>query len=50
MRFGGYGNLPTVGQGAPYTALTSPTDEEATYAPAKRGGTEAADHRNDRQR
>jgi hypothetical protein len=41
MRFGGYGNLPTVGQGAPYTALTSPTDEEATYAPAKRGGTEA---------
>lgn len=40
MRFGGYGNLPTVGQGAPYTALTSPTDEEATYAPSKRGGTE----------
>lgn len=41
MRFGGYGNLPTVGQGAPYTALTSPTDEEATYVPAKRGGTES---------
>lgn len=41
MRFGGYGNLPTVGQGAPYTALTSPTDEEATYSPAKRGGTES---------
>lgn len=41
MRFGGYGNLPTVGQGAPYTQLTSPTDEEATYSPAKRGGTEA---------
>lgn len=41
MRFGGYGNLPTVGQGAPYTALTSPTDEEATYAPTKRGGTES---------
>jgi hypothetical protein len=40
MRFGGYGNLPIVGQGAPYTALTSPTDEEATYSPAKRGGTE----------
>jgi hypothetical protein len=40
MRFGGYGNLPIVGQGGPYTALTSPTDEEATYAPAKRGGTE----------
>lgn len=41
MRFGGYGNLPTVGQGAPYAALTSPTDEEATYAPTKRGGTES---------
>jgi RNA polymerase subunit RPABC4/transcription elongation factor Spt4 len=41
MRFGGYGNLPVVGQGAPYTALTSPTDEEATYAPVKRGGTES---------
>lgn len=41
MRFGGYGNLPIVGQGAPYGTLTSPTDEEATYAPAKRGGTES---------
>ena len=41
MRFGGYGNLPIVGQGAPYTALASPTDEEATYAPVKRGGTES---------
>lgn len=41
MRFGGYGNLPIVGQGAPYGALASPTDEEATYAPAKRGGTES---------
>lgn len=40
MRFGGYPNLGTVSQGAPYPALTSPTDEEATYAPAKRGGTE----------
>lgn len=40
MRFGGYANLATVGQGAPYPAMTSPTDEEATYAPAKRGGTE----------
>ncbi len=40
MRFGGYGNLSTVAQGAPYLALTSPTDEEATYTPAKRGGTE----------
>lgn len=41
MRLGGYGNLPTVGEGQPYTALTSPTDEEATYSPAKRGGTES---------
>ncbi len=40
MRFGGYGNLATVAQGAPYAAMTSPTDEEATYAAAKRGGTE----------
>lgn len=40
MRFGGYGNLSTVVQGAPYPAMTSPTDEEATYAAAKRGGTE----------
>jgi hypothetical protein len=40
MRFGGYGNLSTVSQGAPYASMTSPTDEEATYSPAKRGGTE----------
>lgn len=40
MRFGGYGNLSTVAQGAAYPAMTSPTDEEATYAAAKRGGTE----------
>ena len=40
MRMGGYGNLPVVGQGAPYQALTSPGDEEATYAPSKYGGTE----------
>lgn len=40
MRMGGYGNLPTVGQGINYTALTSPGDEEATYSPTKRGGTE----------
>lgn len=39
-RYGGYGDIPTVAQGAPYTALTSPTDEEATYAVVKRGGTE----------
>ncbi len=39
-RFGGYGDLPTVAQGDPYSALTSPGDEQATYAVAKRGGTE----------
>ena len=39
-RMGGYGDLPIVEQSAPYTALTSPGDEKATYAPAKRGGTE----------
>jgi hypothetical protein len=39
-RFGGYGTLPTVNQGAPYQALTSPADEEATYAVTKKGGTE----------
>ncbi|MEV6980022.1 hypothetical protein AB0M95_01980 [Sphaerisporangium sp. NPDC051017] len=39
-RVGGYGVLPTVGQGQPYQPLTSPTDEEATYAITKRGGTE----------
>lgn len=39
-RLGGYGILPAVAQGAPYVALTSPTDEEATYAITKRGGTE----------
>lgn len=39
-RLGGYANLPTVAEAAAYTALTSPTDEEVTYALAKRGGTE----------
>jgi hypothetical protein len=39
-RFGGYGDLPAVAQGAAYLALTSPTDEKATYAVTKRGGTE----------
>lgn len=40
VRYGGYGDLPAVAQRAPYTALSSPTDEEATYAISKRGGTE----------
>ena len=40
IRWGGYGNLPTVNEGAPYQSLTSPTDEEATYSPSKKGGLE----------
>jgi hypothetical protein len=40
MRIGGYGLLPTVGQNDSYAPLTSPTDEEATYAVSKKGGTE----------
>jgi hypothetical protein len=39
-RVGGYGTLPAVNQGAPYQPLTSPGNEEATYALTKRGGTE----------
>lgn len=39
-RIGGYGILPSVNQGAPYQPLTSPTNEEVTYALAKKGGTE----------
>jgi hypothetical protein len=39
-RIGGYGVLPTVNQGAPYQPLTSPTNEEVTYAITKKGGTE----------
>ncbi len=39
-RIGGYGELPTVLEGGPYNPLTSPGDEEATYALAKKGGTE----------
>ncbi|MGH3694938.1 MAG: hypothetical protein ACRDRX_13285 [Pseudonocardiaceae bacterium] len=39
-RFGGYGLLPAVAEGAPYQPLTSPPDEEATYQLTKRGGTE----------
>lgn len=40
VRYGGYGDLPIVAQDAAYAALTSPTDEKATYAAAKRGGIE----------
>lgn len=39
-RMGGYGNLPAVAENGAYAALTSPADEEATYTPSKRGGTE----------
>lgn len=39
-RFGGYGDLPIVGEKDPYAAMTSPSDEKATYALSKRGGTE----------
>lgn len=49
-RFGGYGDLNTVAKGGAYPALVSPSDEEVTYAPAKRGGTESIgleDIRND---
>lgn len=40
LRVGGYGNLPAVAEAGPYTALTSPGDEKATYAVSKRGGIE----------
>jgi len=39
-RFGGYGDLPAVGESDPYMPLTSPSDEKAEYAVSKRGGTE----------
>lgn len=40
-RYGGYGAPPTVAEHGAYTQLSSPTDEEATYALTKKGGTEA---------
>ena len=40
VRIGGYDVLPTVAETGAYTALTSPTDEEATFAVTKKGGTE----------
>ena len=39
-RLGGYGVLPVVNQGAPYQPLSSPGNEEVTYAINKKGGTE----------
>lgn len=40
-RFAGYGDLPAVAESAAYNPLTSPSDEKATYAAAKKGGTES---------
>lgn len=40
VRVGGYGTLPVVNEGAPYQPLTSPGDEEVTYALEKKGGTD----------
>ena len=40
VRVGGYGDLQKVAEQATYPALASPTDEEVTYAVAKRGGVE----------
>jgi len=40
-RWGGYGDLPAVAESGNYAALTTPTDEKATYAVTKRGGTES---------
>lgn len=41
MRIGGYDVLPAVAEKGSYDPLTSPTDEEATYAIGKKGGTES---------
>jgi hypothetical protein len=40
MRLGGYGVLETVGEKGTYPQLTTPADEEATFAIAKKGGVE----------
>lgn len=40
VRYGGYGDLPIVNESGSYNALTSPTDESASYKVSKRGGTE----------
>lgn len=40
VRIGGYGDLPAVAENGAYTALTTPGEESAEYAPTKRGGTE----------
>lgn len=38
QRIGGFGNLATVGSGATYPVISDTTDEEVTFAVAKRGG------------
>jgi hypothetical protein len=40
MLLGGYGELPAVSETGTYQALSSPGDDEATYAISKKGGTE----------
>lgn len=40
LKVGGYGILSTVAERGTYPSLTSPTDDEATYAAAKKGGTD----------
>lgn len=41
-RVGGYGDLSSVAEGAAYQPMTSPTDDEVTWAVTKRGGLEAS--------
>lgn len=40
IRMGGYGRLAIVAQAGAYAAITTPADDEETYSPQKRGGTE----------
>ncbi len=40
LRMGGYGTLPGVSEAGDYQNLTSPGDEEATFAISKKGGLE----------
>ena len=38
VRWGGFANLSVVAEGADYSTLATPSEERATYTPAKRGG------------
>ena len=40
LQMGGYGVLSTVSERATYQPLTSPTDTQAVFTPAKKGGTD----------